>query len=494
VSIWPLALFLLVGFATITPAAEDSPLHVGIAVVDITPGESYPMSGYYHERLSTATKDPLFAKAIVFRQGDVAAAWVACDLIGIAADLTAAVRERAAPKTGIPAGHIILSATHTHTGPDYGKELYAVTTGRPIPKGRQSREPYVPRLIEAIASAIVQANDSAKPMAVAAGAAVQDAPVAFNRRFLMKDGTVRTWGSLKDPNVVHAAGPIDPEIGMVVFRDPVRDAPSAVVSSFALHLDTVGGTEWSADYPFFIERTIKKHLGGEVVSAFGTGCCGNINHVDPTKTERNKTDFIGTSLGTTICNAVPKLAPVEQPRLQVRRAVVAVPLQNSTKDQLEASKRLLREIQNGRTADFFAHVDAYKRIVLDGLRNRVDGDEAMSLIGWGLTSSLSGSGDRLPLEIQAITLGRDVAIVAFPGEAFVELGLAIKNASPFRTTLVVELSNVVETVYIPHRYAYVGGGYEVINSTLEAGSGELLAEAAIRLLAESARELAQDAK
>ena len=101
----------------------------------------------------------------------------------------------------------------------------------------------------------------------------------------------------------------------------------------------------------------------------------------------------------------------------------------------------------------------------------------------------TGSGDALPLDVQVITLGRDVAIDALPGEVFVELGLAIKNASPFKTTLVIELSNQVETIYVPTRFAYVGGGYEVMNSTLEPGGGELLAEAAIRLLADSAASL-----
>ena len=61
---------------------------------------------------------------------------------------------------------------------------------------------------------------------------------------------------------------------------------------------------------------------------------------------------------------------------------------------------------------------------------------------------------------------------------FVELGLAIKRASPFRTTFVIELANTDETIYIPTREAYRLGGYEVINSTLAPGGGELLVEAA----------------
>ena len=85
-----------------------------------------------------------------------------------------------------------------------------------------------------------------------------------------------------------------------------------------------------------------------------------------------------------------------------------------------------------------------------------------------------------------ITLGNDAAIVFLPGEVFVELGLAIKQGSPYRTTLIVELSNCVETMYIPTRAAYAGGSYEVINSALKPGSGEMLVEAALRQLRDSA--------
>ncbi len=68
-----------------------------------------------------------------------------------------------------------------------------------------------------------------------------------------------------------------------------------------------------------------------------------------------------------------------------------------------------------------------------------------------------------------------------PGEIFVELGLAIKQASPFKHTLVIELSND-NPAYIPTEKAFKEGGYETINSRIEPGGGEQLVAEALRLL------------
>jgi hypothetical protein len=73
--------------------------------------------------------------------------------------------------------------------------------------------------------------------------------------------------------------------------------------------------------------------------------------------------------------------------------------------------------------------------------------------------------------------------VTLPAEIFVELGLAIKAASPFETTLVIELAND-SLGYIPTKKAFAEGSYEIVNSRVEAGSGERLVEAAISLLKE----------
>jgi hypothetical protein len=223
-----------------------------------------------------------------------------------------------------------------------------------------------------------------------------------------------------------------------------------------------------------------------VISLFGTGACGDINHVDPVKTERNATPAIGNALAATVQPALATLKAVENADLQVRTAIVRLPLQSVAAEQLKRASARLPAAKAGEKVEFFDLVAAHKAVVLDQLRHRTPQASSADLISWGLSHAWSGIGETLPVEVTTITLGRDVAFVFLPGEVFVELGLAIKRGSPYRTTLVVELSNCVETIYIPTRAAYAGGGYEVANSAVEPGSGEMLVEAALALLRESA--------
>src|ERR1044072_3515887 len=87
--------------------AAASPLRAGLARIDITPPVGWRMSGYFYERLSTGTHDPLQAKAMVLQQGDERAALVFCDLICVPASLTGPIRAAASKKTGIPAANIM---------------------------------------------------------------------------------------------------------------------------------------------------------------------------------------------------------------------------------------------------------------------------------------------------------------------------------------------------------------------------------------------------
>ena len=460
-------------------ASDPSILFAGIGVTDISPPLAFPMAGYYHERLSDGTADPLKAKAIVFRQGKKFAAIVVCDLIGISTDLSHEIRKSAFQKTGIPMDNIVVAATHTHTAPDYMRELWWNLGGQ---RQDPARAKYVRPLIDGPVEAIVAAVSDLQPSSLASGSATQKTPVAFNRRFVMRDGTVKTWQKFSNPNVVRTAGPIDPEIGLLAIRDWKTKKTRGIISNFALHLDTVGGTKWSADYPHFISETIKKAVGTDTVSVFATGCCGDINHSDPDNAARNKADFIGNSIGDSIVGELKDLTTLKQTDLVVKSMIVKLPLREVTTEDVEKAIEVITAANNKEKVDFFEHVTAHIKLTLDRLRNRKPIAKANELLRSGISRKLAGVGEELPVQITAITLGQDVAIVCLPGEVFVELGLAIKRASPFKTTIVIELSNAGETAYIPNRIAYAGGGYEVTNSTLKPGGGEILVESALTLL------------
>ena len=109
-----LSIGLVLAVAAVVNAAD---LQAGLATTDITPPKGARLSGYFNERLNTATHDPLQAKAVVFAQGQTRAALVFCDLIGVSAEVTTKARAEAARRTGIPADHIMVAGTHTHTGP-----------------------------------------------------------------------------------------------------------------------------------------------------------------------------------------------------------------------------------------------------------------------------------------------------------------------------------------------------------------------------------------
>ena len=74
-----------------------------------------------------------------------------------------------------------------------------------------------------------------------------------------------------------------------------------------------------------------------------------------------------------------------------------------------------------------------------------------------------------------------MAWVGLPGEIFTELGMMIKLGSPFQYTIVASLANG-SIGYVPDRKAYPQGAYEPVSARCAAGSGEMLVDAATRLL------------
>ncbi len=277
----------------------------------------------------------------------------------------------------------------------------------------------------------------------------------------MKNGVVQFNPGKLNPNIVRPAGPIDPDVGLVRLLSGDKDL--ALLTVFAMHLDTVGGTEYSADYPFYLDRNLRPALGSDGVSLFGTGTCGDINHIDvatkaPQKGQEEAAR-LGKTLAETVRAALPKLRDARTPRLAVRQAVVNAPLQKYDADAIAQARKDMAKIGK-RELPFLKEVEACKIVSLQLLPR-----------------------ETLPMEVQVFRLSDDVAVVGLPGEIFVELGLAIKKASPFPVTLVIELCNDAPG-YVPTVKAFKEGSYETVNSRVQPGGGEKLVEAATRLLKE----------
>jgi len=317
---------------------------------------------------------------------------------------------------------------------------------------------YPSELVSKIVRAITQANAAARPVRLKAGTAEQKS-LSFNRRFHMKNGTVRFNPGVLNPDIIRPAGPIDPGVGIVFFNDAESGSAAAALVNFTLHLDTVGGTRYAADYPFYLEQSLREKYGNKFVLLFGTGACGDINHIDVTKKERLKTDYIGNTLAQTVKAKAGFLETVAEPELAVRSEVVEVPLQKYGPQKVAWARENIEKVGT-RELSFLEQVEAYKILAIE-MRNS----------------------ETIGLEVQVFRLSSDVAVVGLSGEIFVDLGLAIKRASPFATTLVIELCQDAPG-YIPTKKAFAEGSYETVNSRIASGGGEMMVKAAVRLLKE----------
>jgi hypothetical protein len=436
-------------------------LRVGAASVNITPAPGIGLAGYYFERGANGTNDDLFAKALVLEVAGGKAALVALDLISTTRPMVEAARREIEKATGIPGANVMISATHAHTGP-----VLAERGQREDAQGGagQLRQNYSSGLPALIAQSVRLAAQRLEP-ARAAAAVVLEPNLSFNRRFHMRDGSVGWNPGKLNTNIVRVAGPIDPEVGVIYFEAASGKSPAkplATYVNFAMHPDTVGGAKFSADYPGVLARRLAEYKGPDMVTLFANGACGNINHVNVNWAERQNGPQEAARLGTILAGDVFKawmqLKPVAAGTLRVSSEIVKLPLPEIKPGDAERARETVLRYGMKDNRGFMEKVEAYK--ILD---------------------VAAREGKPHEVEVQVIALGGEVAWVSLPGEIFVELGLAIKQASPFRHTVIAELANG-SIGYIPNRPAYLEGNYEPISARCAAGSGELLVESAVRQL------------
>ena len=451
----------LLSIITLTASLRAGDFRAASAQVEITPTNGTPLAGYYHARAVAGMLDPLHAKTIVMEQDGVHAALVVLDVAYTTQALVDAARAAVQKQCGIEGDHVMISATHTHTGPTLPRlNLMDKLTKADSPPGVA----YMQSLSDLIAKSVNDAKAKLAP--VTPSFTIADGKgISFNRRVLKEGSTEAIWQPKTiDTATMRPAGPVDPDIGILVFNSTgTEPKPVASLLNFAMHPTSVGsGPKVSADFPGVFTKLVNERHGPDMISVFANGCCGNINPNDYfTGTRRNHLQ-IGALLADATDAAWPSLKPLKTfaPRIASTRVTL--------------QRRSYTEAEIAKAKDMIAAMPAKKF-------GTVAMAEAVCIL-----ETIGKQDEPLSVEVQAIPFSDEAAIVALPGEIFVELGLALKEQSPFKHTMITELANG-SIGYIPDSRAYPQGNYEVVSARCAQGSGELLVEASLKLLGELAR-------
>jgi hypothetical protein len=234
---------------------------------------------------------------------------------------------------------------------------------------------------------------------------------------------------------------------------------------------------FSADYPGYATRILENALGNGLTAMFTNGTAGNIN-------PRRRGSFqAAQALGMTLAGAALKAAerayPTDEAVLHAVRREVYLPLK-----PLSPVETLQESITVRRAQIQASEQQGSLPEDMSGLRGE--------LIQLGHQLHMAKELQRLerPEDLEALRKCTEiqgfavdnVAFISVPGEVFVEIGLAIRQRSPFDTTVVIGYANDISVSYVPTATSYEEGGYEPNWAIVDRGAAQLLEEEASALL------------
>ena len=283
----------------------------------------------------------------------------------------------------------------------------------------------------------------------------EEKTVGQNSRQLLPDGQIYWIGPRT--NFVRATGPFDPDLPVLAFRD-ANEKLRALIFNHSTH--TIGTRLPGHRSPSFYglaAQEIEAELGGAVCFLEGaSGSTHNLNLSGDEATKRIK-QAVADALAQSKPQAVPRLAALKR-----------------------SFKFKVRDFDEARED---AAVVAYCRKYAGTY-----GDTVVQVFRDMRKSLAPQRGQERETWLQVLLVG-DVAIVGVPAEYFTQLGLDIKNRSPFRNTCVAELAN--DWIgYLPNLEGHKLGGYQVwtgYHSYAEPGTGERIADEAVKMLKELAK-------
>ena len=444
-----LSLSFLFLFTSFSCADESDKLMAGTAEVDISPTVT-PFQ--LRSGPSDLVHDPLHVRAVAFQNGKGRAVIALMDAIGVGREMTDEAKVIAAEKTGWKPEEMLVSGTHTHTAPKGGDSS-------------PGRIAYEKRRKDGLAEALIEAIESLEPAKV--GFASDEEPTeVFNRRWYMEEGFMPKnplggYDKVKmNPglnNLVKPAGPTDPEVAVIDVRDK-KGQPLGLIANYALHY--VGGVPRvidekgrevgmaSADYFGEFARIMPYRLRGATgnenfVAMMTNGTSGDINNIDFYRNRGLRAPFeqirvVAGKTADAAYRAVQKIDNYdESPIVAMKQRNVTIHYRKPKQEDIDRAIELMKLSSKER----------------DEINSRTS-SVAQNTLRFS-EPEMTKTEDVI---IQAIRIG-DQAIVSMPFEVLVEIGMEIKEKSPFPQTLIIELANGGYG-YLPPPHQHKLGGYE----------------------------------
>jgi neutral ceramidase len=395
----------------------------GIARIVITPEQSMWLAGYGgRDHASEGTIHDLWAKALVLEDASgKQVVLVTTDLLGFPKNMSDRIRDQLNSKFHLSRAQVILSSSHTHSGPVLQNALFDV-----YPLDMQERtkiEQYSNKLEDQIVALVGKALNSMKPVQIFAQNGVTRFQV--NRRTNV-EATLDRQTYLNGPN--------DFAVPVIKVLNEAGEL-IAVAFGYACHATVLDIYKWSGDYPGFAQLELEKSHPG-VTALFFQGAGADMNPLP------RRSVTLAQQYGRELAAAVERVLSEDMRKLpsKISTAYSEVELSLNTPPTKEELSKIAEQFS-----------DFHKRWAM----------HMLEIIGRG--ESLRTS---YPYPVQVWMLG-DQPIIILGGELVIDYAIQLKRIFGLNI-FVMGYSNDV-MAYIPSVRVIREGGYETAASQIIYG-------------------------
>ena len=436
-------------------------LKAGFAKVDVTPPLGSPLAGYARERIADGVLDPIELVALAVNDGENTALVITADFVGMWETWATEIRNLVSQETGVPAESIYLQCLHQHTSvrigwnPNVRKEMIA---------NRFEDKMYYDILYRKYVDVANMAIDNMCEAKMSVGEKETKEPLAFIRRYRMKDGTTKTNPSAEEMEQVEGPlGEADNTVRLIRFKR--EGAKDIALVNFSTHPDVIGKTKFTADWPGFVRRTTETDIP-DVHCIFLNGAEGDSNHINRTKNPPKMKQFgyaYSEHMGRVITDAVLEMwentTEKEVSQISTQLRMVYTPTNTDLMDQVEKYKKLKDACRAGtyEPKDMEEYADIFRTAEL-------------------YTQPLF---QKVPLTV--IGIG-DVVLVGYGGEPFTKYPADVRRDHP-ELFVIASCNTNGEAGYFPTKEAFSEGGYESRSSNFTVELADTLKQVVNEMLA-----------